>query len=130
MKKWYFIGVAVASAVLVILVVWFGQPVLAHEGREVDEYEIRFGWQVEPAYAGVYNGPEVFIQSAWRNRSRRKTGDRGREDTALEGDIWQAVERIDTKARLANPGHYVAQLTPTRPGDYQLSTDRDTQWHW
>jgi hypothetical protein len=34
---------------------------LAHEGREVGEYELHFGWQVEPAYVGVYNGPEIFI---------------------------------------------------------------------
>ena len=49
--------------ILVLLLVMLIFPVSVvllsvHEGREVGDYVIEFGWRIEPAYAGILNGPE------------------------------------------------------------------------
>ncbi|MFN8565428.1 MAG: hypothetical protein U0703_28225 [Anaerolineae bacterium] len=45
--------------------------VSAHEAREVGDYAVTFGWRVEPAYAGLYNGPEFWSRiTTMRRRSK------------------------------------------------------------
>src|SRR5690606_37558001 len=62
MKKWQ-IGIgALTLLVALALVVLLAPPASAHETREVGDYALVFGWQVEPAYVGVYNGPELTIR--------------------------------------------------------------------
>ncbi|MDX1991028.1 MAG: hypothetical protein SF029_01480 [bacterium] len=58
-KKWM-LGLMVVALALLALVM----PLAAHEGREVGDYSLTFGWRSEPAYAGMMNGPEVFIEPA------------------------------------------------------------------
>ncbi len=71
MKKWHFMVAAMAIAVVAALVVWFGRPVLAHEGREVGGYEIAFGWQVEPAMPGSTTALKCsFIRMVRRERMK------------------------------------------------------------
>jgi len=86
----------------------------AHEHREVGPYEIVFGWQVEPAFAGVFNGPELTITDA-------ETGDpvEGAEETLrLRVRFGPANKVLTLSPAWGEPGHYVAPLTPTRAGDY------------
>jgi hypothetical protein len=45
------------SVLLLVLVL----PVSAHEDRPVGEFEIEFGWQREPIFVGMMNGPELYI---------------------------------------------------------------------
>jgi hypothetical protein len=91
-----------------------GAAVSAHEGREVGNYVIEFGWRVEPAYAGVYNGPEITIENH----------DTGEPLTGAEATLNLMVHFGDQQKILAlypvfnEPGHYTADLIPTRPGDY------------
>jgi hypothetical protein len=91
-------------------------PVLAHEGREVGEYVIEFGWRVEPAYAGVYNGPEFWVENH----------DTETPVEGLEESLRLLVHFGDQEKALAvypvwnDPGHYTADLIPTRPGDYSF----------
>lgn len=58
-KSFYF-----ALSLLVLMALTALAPAFAHEGREVGEFRISFGWQNEPAYAGMMNGPEIFISFA------------------------------------------------------------------
>lgn len=58
-KSFYF-----ALSLLVLMALTALAPAFAHEGREADEFRIVFGWQNEPAYAGMMNGPEIFISFA------------------------------------------------------------------
>ena len=122
MKKLHFIVTAVALAAVAALVVWFGRPVSAHEGREVGDgkYEITFGWQVEPAYAGVYNGPEVFIHTHGATEEDEKPVIGAEKTLKLKVMFGNQSKELELKPAWQDPGHYVAQLTPTRPGDYSF----------
>ena len=92
----------------------FSLPALAHEEREVGAYDVELGWRVEPAYVGVFNGPEFFVHS-------HGTGD---AVSGLEETLHLLVHFGDQEKLLEvypvedDPGHYTADLIPTRPGDY------------
>ncbi len=89
-------------------------PVAAHEERTVGAYDVELGWRGEPAYVGVLNGPEFFVHDA-------STGD---PVTGLETTLHLMVHFGDQEKMLDfyqvedDPGHYTADLIPTRPGDY------------
>ena len=101
---------------LCLVTLALGAAVRAHEGREVGAYDIEFGWRVEPAYVGVYNGPEVFVHD-------RATGD---PVPGLESTLHLMVRFGDQEKGLElyrvwnDPGHYTADLIPTRAGDYSF----------
>lgn len=103
-------------------------PAAAHEGREVGPYQIVFGWRVEPAYAGQLNGPEVIISLGHHDESEAS------DDHPHDADEMAAVEvSLQVEVRFGPevktlplrpvfnaPGHYVADLIPTLPGDYSF----------
>lgn len=97
-------------AVLLVL----SAAVYAHEGRQVGDYEVNFGWRVEPAYVGVFNGPELTITN--RNTGAPVQGlDETLLLTAQFGDQTLALRLYPVSGER---GHYTADLIPTRPGDY------------
>ena len=88
----------------------------AHEHREVGDYEISFGWQVEPAFSGVFNGPEITITDTSTDEPVV-----GAEETLTLTVSFGPESKVLTLEPAWNePGHYVAFLTPTRPGDYEF----------
>jgi hypothetical protein len=88
----------------------------AHEHREVGDYEIGFGWQVEPAYAGIFNGPEITIIDTTTDEPVE-----GLEETlSLVVNFGPESKELTLEPASNDPGHYVAYLTPTRPGDYEF----------
>jgi hypothetical protein len=88
----------------------------AHEHRHVGDYEISFGWQVEPAYSGVFNGPEITIVD--KNTEEPVVG--AEETLTLTVSFGSESKELALKPAWNDPGHYVASLTPTRPGDYEF----------
>ncbi|MEP7291927.1 MAG: hypothetical protein ABI835_09090 [Chloroflexota bacterium] len=104
------------GALVVLLLCLFSLPAFAHEGREVGEYVIEFGWRVEPAYVGLLNGPEFTIENHDTDE-----GVQGLESTlqlrVLFGDQSKLLSVYPV---FDNPGHYTADLLPTRPGDYSF----------
>lgn len=109
------IGV-VTLVVAVGLYVVYTPQASAHEGRHVGDYEINFGWQVEPAYAGVFNGPEIRITDTTTDEPVV-----GAEETLTLAVSFGPVSKVLTLEPAWNdPGRYVAALTPTRPGDYEF----------
>lgn len=121
MKRLFRLTLLVAA----LAALWIA-PASAHGGREVGDYNIVFGWQVEPAYAGVFNGPEIFIELA--HGHSEEEDDHGHEDeNFLEGvevnltaEVTFGPETITVVMEPAygEVGHYVADLVPTLPGDY------------
>jgi hypothetical protein len=106
----------VAALALVTALFAVRLPVVtAHEGRDVGPYRLRIGWQVEPAFAGVPNGPEVFIEMK-DDPSKKVTG--AEATLKLEVSFGNKSKTVKLDAAWNDPGHYVADLTPTRPGDY------------
>jgi hypothetical protein len=106
----------VAMLMLLVLLILAAVPIAAHEGREVGDYVITFGWRVEPAYAGIYNGPELFI-------SHHDTHEPvvGTESTMqLMVHFGDRQKLLELYPVWNEPGHYTADLIPTRPGDYSF----------
>lgn len=101
--------------VMALLFVVGASSVLAHEHRHVDGYELTFGWRVEPAYAGVYNGPELFVEDEEGNPVE------GLEETLkLEVSFGGVSKELSLYGVWQDPGHYTADLLPTLPGDYSF----------
>jgi hypothetical protein len=138
MKRTLQIGLMLmALAVLLVM------PVSAHGGREVGDYTVTFGWQVEPAYAGVFNGPEIIITlnsghgdeadhadegEHSDEHSDEEMTEEGHHDEGFPADIevnltaevsfGPETTTVVFRQKWQTPGHYVAALTPTLPGDY------------
>lgn len=123
MKQFIRLGLVVLALAALLVA-----PVFAHGGQQVGDYSIVFGWQVEPAYAGVFNGPEIYIELAHAH-GEEESSDHAHEE---EGHFLDGVE-VNLTAEVTfgsetttvvfeqawgEPGHYVADLTPTLPGDY------------
>ncbi len=110
MKSRFMMIVILLLALLVLVIA----PASAHEEREVGAYDMELGWRVEPAYAGIYNGPEFFVHDS-------ASGD---PVTGLEDTLHLLVHVGDQEKMLAvypvwnDPGHYTADMIPTVPGDY------------
>lgn len=111
--------------------------VSAHEHRHVGPYEITFGWRFEPAFAGERNGPEVFIMFVGEEASHSHGSEGHSEETTEEHqhDEGKATPVTDAELQVevrfgpqsmtvpmrpawGEPGHYIADITPTLPGDY------------
>lgn len=117
--------------------------VFAHEGREVGEYVIEIGWRVEPAYTGLMNGPEITVSRHVEDEEHQEeeataepegehtnaeseeheegesSGVTGLEETLqIEVIFGPASKTLNLRPIVGEPGHYTADLIPTRPGDY------------
>jgi hypothetical protein len=91
-------------------------PVGAHEGREVGEYVIEFGWRGEPAYTTLLNGPELTIEN-----HDTDTPVEGLDTSLnLEVSFGGKTKTLRLYAVWNDPGHYTADLIPTQPGDYSF----------
>jgi hypothetical protein len=106
--------VRVAVLVLVAALLTFALPVLAHEGREVGEYMIVFGWRVEPAITGYPNGPELTIT----HHDTEEPLEGAEATLQLEVSFGDQTMAVPLRAAWQEPGHYIADLIPTLPGDY------------
>lgn len=108
-----FIRLALLLAGILLLAVG---AVSAHEGREVGDYDIHFGWRGEPAYAGQLNGPEIYIASLSDDDTAALEG----LDVNLRAEVTFGDQTTTVTFRPAwgEVGHYIADLTPTLPGDY------------
>lgn len=94
-------------------------PVMAHEGREVGEYVLVFGWKVEPAYSNVPNGPELEISLHDADHDAAFPDD---IEVSLQAEVTFGPESIilNLEPSWQEPGRYTADLIPTLPGDYSF----------
>lgn len=107
-----------AVAALIVLVVPLALPgaALAHERRTVGKYELVVGWMVEPAFAGEKNGLDLRVT----NTETQKPVE-GLENTLKAEVIFGAQKReFELRAVFRDPGHYTADIVPTRQGDYRF----------
>ncbi len=121
MRKSVFRLTALLALVLLISVV----PALAHEGRAVGDYELHFGWRVEPVYAGMMNGPELFIgpaQADGAGSDEETTIDTSGMDVNLQVEVSFGDQTMSLTFWPAegDTGHYIADLVPMLPGDYSF----------
>lgn len=93
----------------------------AHERRAIanGKYDVVVGWDVEPAYASEKNAASIRISKAGTNPAEPVTG----VEKTLKVDIRQGAttRTFDLRAVFGQPGYYVADIVPTRDGDYVWS---------
>jgi hypothetical protein len=108
---------AAPIAALVQLLIACG-AILAHEHRQVGEYEMVVGWIDEPAYVGYKNGVQLRLVDAAGNPVLDLGDDL--KVTVAFGDqkTEPAVLTPAFGAASGRPGEYRATLIPTRPGIY------------
>ncbi len=104
---------------LLLLMSLFAMPALAHEGREVGEYTLVFGWRVEPALAGLLNGPEITLGLHDADHDAEWPAD---IVVALQAEVTFGSESATLLLEEDHnePGHFIADLIPTLPGDYNF----------
>lgn len=114
----------ILAVLFVLLLVSMVPSALAHEGREVGDYELHFGWQVEPAFSYQLNGPEVYISLHSDTESEEAEEAPFPEDieVSLQVDVTFGPETITLTMEpvFGETGHYAADLIPTLPGDYSF----------
>jgi hypothetical protein len=93
----------------------------AHERRTIanGKYDVVVGWDVEPAYVNAKNAASIRISKAGTNPAEPITG----AEKTLKVDIRQGAttRSFPLRAVFGQPGYYVADILPTRDGDYQLT---------
>jgi hypothetical protein len=94
---------------------------LAHERRTIGngKYDVVVGWEVEPAYMGEKNAASIRISKAGTDPAEPVTG----AEKTLKVDIRQgaSTRTFALRAVFGQPGFYVADILPTRDGDYVLT---------
>jgi hypothetical protein len=108
-----FATIAVVLAVLVV-----PSSALAHERRTIGagKYDVVVGWDAEPAYVNQRNSAGIRISKAATNPAEPVTG----AENTLNVQIRQGAQArlFQLRAVFGQPGYYVADIVPTRAGDY------------
>jgi hypothetical protein len=121
--------IAVVAILVLVTVLAVRLPTaFAHEGREVGPYILNFGWRIEPAYVGVFNGPELSImmepdgaEGEDNAEEESHTPVEGAEETLQFEVVFGGQSKVlRLEPVRGEPGHYTADLIPTRPGDYSF----------
>jgi hypothetical protein len=121
---------AAIPAVFLLSLLLIPTSALAHERRTVGngKYDVVVGWDVEPAYQDFKNGASIRISEAGSNPAVPVQG----AEKTLKVQIRQGAtsKEFPLRAVFGQPGYYVADIVPTRDGDYQwtfVGTIGDTQ---
>ena len=106
-------------AALLLLTLLLPASALAHERRTIGngKYDVVVGWDVEPAYLGQKNGASIRISQAGSNPGVPVAD----ADKTLKVQIRQgaATKEFPLRSVFGQPGYYVADIVPTRDGEYQ-----------
>jgi hypothetical protein len=113
-------GRVAALAAIAALVALLATPALslAHERRTIDggKYDVVVGWDTEPAFVNQHNAAGIRISKAGTNPAQPVTD----ADQTLQLQIQQGAssQQFRLRAVFGQPGYYVADIVPTRAGDY------------
>jgi hypothetical protein len=90
---------------------------LAYERRTLaGKYDVVVGWDTEPAYVNQRNAVGIRIAKSGTNPAEPVTG----VDKTLKVQVQQGGQSrtFDLRPVFGQPGYYVADILPTRAGDY------------
>src|ERR1051326_5167005 len=109
-------GAAMLAVVLAVLAA--PATSLAHERRTIGggKYDVVVGWDTEPAYINQHNAAGIRISKAGTNPAEAVVG----AEKTLQLQIRQGSQTRQFQLRpvFGQPGYYVADVVPTRAGDY------------
>lgn len=105
-----------AAAVLALSAALVPSAALAHERREIGKYLLVVGFNAEPAIQGEANGAQLTVTVP-------AEGDRAVEGLQETVKVSVAAgggqpRELSLRAVFRQPGRYVADFIPTRPGAY------------
>ena len=111
--------VAVLAALAAVLgVVAAPTSSLAHERRTIGggKYDVVVGWDGEPAFMNQRNAAGIRISKAGTNPAEPVLG----AEKTLQLQIRQGgqTRQFQLRAVFGQPGYYLADIVPTRAGDY------------
>jgi hypothetical protein len=111
---------AAVSSIAVLLALLVAPSIsFAHERRTIGAgtYDVVVGWDVEPAFVSEKNAASIRISKAGTNPAEPITG----AEQTLKVDIRQGAQtrQFALRSVFGQPGYYVADILPTRDGDYQ-----------
>jgi hypothetical protein len=93
----------------------------AHERRTIGagKYDVVVGWDTEPAYVNEKNAASIRISRPGTNPAEPVTG----AEKTLRVEIRQGAQTrsFALRAAFGQPGYYLADIVPTRDGDYVLT---------
>jgi hypothetical protein len=113
MSKFTLTRMTVVVAFVTILTVLAAAPALAHQGKELGDYQVEVGFSVEPAVQNQMNGVELFVET----RDGQKV--EGVEKTVqFEVRAGGKTRTVQVHPVWQDPGHYVGEFMPTLAGDY------------
>jgi hypothetical protein len=80
------------------------------------KYDVVVGWDIEPTYVNQRNAAGIRISKAGTNPAEPVTG----ADKTLKIQIHQGAQTrlFELRTVFGQPGYYVADIVPTRAGDY------------
>jgi hypothetical protein len=108
----------IGSIGMLLAVISAPSSALAHERRTLGggKYDVVVGWEVEPSYVRQKNAASIRISRAGTNPAEPVTG----AEKTLKVDIRQGAQTktFDLRTVFGQPGFYVADIIPTRDGDY------------
>jgi len=119
-RKLLFLLVIIGVVAAISLLIFPGDS-SAHELRDLEDFQFVFGWRDEPALTNTKNGPEVFIRLL-----EGAEGDISELLADMEVDLRVEVSfgpettTLDLRQDFRDNTHYIADLIPTRPGDYSF----------
>jgi hypothetical protein len=106
-------------AVFLLSVLRIPTSALAHERRTIGngKYDVVVGWDVEPAYQDFKNAASIRISEAGSNPAVPVQG----AEKTLKVQIRQGAttKEFPLRSVFGQQGYYVADIVPTRDGDYQ-----------
>jgi len=106
-------------AVFLLCVLLIPTSALAHERRTIGngKYDVVVGWDVEPAYQDFKNAASIRISEAGSNPAVPVQG----AEKTLKVQIRQGAttKEFPLRSVFGQQGYYVADIVPTRDGDYQ-----------
>jgi hypothetical protein len=94
---------------------------LAHERRTIEggKYDVVVGWDTEPAFVNQRNAAGIRISKAGTNPAEPVTG--AEQTLQLQMRQGSQTRQFPLRAVFGQPGYYVADVVPTRAGDYMLT---------
>src|ERR687886_1287820 len=93
----------------------------AHEHRTIanGKYDVTVGWDVEPAYQGQKNAASIRIAEAGSGSSSAVPVEGAEKTLKVRVRQGATTREFPLRAVFGQKGYYVADLLPTRDGDYQ-----------
>jgi hypothetical protein len=118
------IMVRVLSAFFLLALSGFPVAALAHEEVESGNYLLVVGWRNEPSFVGELNGLDLFIEPKGESTEAGEEHTHAEGVEGAEGTLTFAVEygsarqTFELRPVFGEPGHYTADIIPTRAGQY------------